>query len=112
MPEAAVGVAAGNRAAAVDVRVVQDRQNTAGRGPANTTVEVGIANHPFHDAPAIVAAKGDDVDLFAGGLPDIAANQLSGGPVKGPAPRVAQTIRIDFVRARDRTEERVRRRRR
>src|SRR5205823_4458738 len=87
-------------------------QDAARGRRADAAIETRITDRPFHYPPAIVAAVGDDVDLFAGALADITADQLPGYAVERPAPGIAQPVGIDFVSARRRAIERIARRRR
>ena len=89
-----VHIAADDRAPAACVRVLRDRRNEP--GPARGRAEPG-APGALEDPPAVVAAPGDDVDLLAGALTDVAGEELAGSPVEGEPERIPKPVGPDLV---------------
>src|SRR5262249_48672572 len=76
--------------------VVDDWQQLAVGVAAALTAETAQA---LHDAPAVVAALRDQVNLFARVLADVAHPQSAALRVEREAPGVAQAIGVDLVAA-------------
>src|SRR5690606_26266389 len=56
-----------------------------------------VAVPPFHDVPPVVAAAGDDVDLFVRALPDVGHPEPARRRVEAEAPGVAQAVGEDLL---------------
>jgi hypothetical protein len=69
--------------------------------PDLVAVRIVEAYTSFHEVPAIVfsaaARRRLEVNLFDKILTDIRDIEVAGSPIKGEAPRVAQSVRPDFV---------------
>lgn len=55
-----------------------------------------VAVGAFFNAPAIVTTLGDDIDFFPFVLADVACEKFTGTAIKANAPRIAETVGVDF----------------
>src|SRR6058998_2147585 len=84
-----IDVPAGDRTARRSIGIFSHRRHQAVRLTAGARQEAVIA---LHDAPSVVAARPNEIDLLPIILSDVGSPQLAGLPVEGKAPGIPQAV--------------------
>src|SRR5438552_4454198 len=94
---AVIAIAAGDRACAAGVRILENREGEARILTIRCRVE---AVRRFHATPAVILTADTcgrlKVDLFPQILTDIRDEQVSGVAIESESPRIAKSVRPDF----------------
>src|SRR5213075_2474983 len=87
------------------MRVIKDREDVVLRAAAKREVIIGAGGSLEH-APAVVAAVDDwHIDFLARALSDVGDPLDAGDAVEAEAPRIAEAVRKNLVRAGRRAKE-------
>lgn len=82
----------------VSAVVVKDGTHHGRRGTHDAGA--GVGKESFHAMPTVVLAAGTagglKINFLAGGLADVADDEIASEPVEAPTPRVAQAVGPDF----------------